>query len=242
MPETFDDFLQRSEILFGKDALDKLKNARVLLAGAGGVGGCAAEALIRSGIGHLTVYDPDCVHPTNLNRQILALRSNNGMLKTAILRERASDINPQLDLQAIPERLSRENIETVLEQGKFDYIADAIDSLDDKCFLLAAALRNNIKVISAMGAGCRFDPTKIEYSDISRTYGCKLAKTVRSKLKKEYNISKGIMCVFSPEINPDTIQPCGNGERPLIGSNSFIPGIFGLFIAAKIINDLAARC
>ena len=241
MPETFDDFLQRSEILFGKEALTKLKNARGVLAGAGGVGGYAAEALIRSGIGHLTVYDPDSVHPTNLNRQILALRSNNGKSKTAILRERAFDINPQLDLQAIPERLSGENIEAVLEQGKFDYIADAIDSLDDKCFLLATALKNNTKVISAMGAGCRFDPTQIQYSDISKTYGCKLAKTVRGKLKKEYNISKGIMCVFSPEVNPDAIQPC-EGERPLIGSNSFIPGIFGLFIAAKIINDLAARC
>lgn len=241
MPETFDNFLQRSEILFGKEALEKLKNARVLLAGAGGVGGYIAEALIRSGIGHLTVYDPDCVHPTNLNRQILALQLNNGRFKTEILKERAKEINPQLDLQSKPERLTRENIEAILEQGKFDYIADAIDSLDDKCFLLATALKNNTKVISAMGAGCRFDPTRIQYSDISKTYGCKLAKNVRGKLKKEYNISKGIMCVFSPEVNTDAVQSCGNGERPLIGSNSFIPGIFGLFMAAKIINDLAGK-
>jgi len=241
MPETFDDFLQRSEILFGETALEKLKNARILLAGAGGVGGYAAEALARGGTGHLTVYDPDCVHPTNLNRQILALHSNNGRQKTAVLAERIYDINPGIDLQVHPERLSRENIGAVLEQGNFDYIADAIDSLDDKCFLLVSALKKQIPVISAMGAGCRFDPTRIQYSDISRTYGCKLAKSIRSKLKKEYNITKGIMCVFSPEVNPGTIQPAEDGERPLIGSNSFIPGIFGLFMAAKVINDIASR-
>ncbi|MBO5924087.1 MAG: tRNA threonylcarbamoyladenosine dehydratase, partial [Lentisphaeria bacterium] len=103
---------------------------------------------------------------------------------------------------------------------------------------LAEAYKRSIKVIAAMGAGCRVDPTQIQYGDISKTYGCKLAKNVRSKLKKEYNITKGVMCVFSPEVNPDAIQPSENGERPIIGSSSFMPGIFGLFMAAKVINDL----
>lgn len=239
MPETFDDFLQRSVILYGENAMKKLRSSRVLLAGAGGVGSYAAEALARSGIGHLTVYDPDKVHPTNLNRQLPALRSTVGKFKTDVLRERINDIDPQLDLQANPERLSKENIAQILEAGSFDYIVDAIDSLDDKCFLLAGAYKRKIKVIAAMGAGCRFDPTQIQYADISKTYGCKLAKNVRSKLKKEYDITKGIMCVFSPEVNPGSIQPGAVGERPIIGSNSFMPGIFGLFMAAKVINDLA---
>ena len=238
MAESFENFLHRSEILFGKAALEKLKNAHVLLAGAGGVGGYAAEALIRGGIGHLTVFDPDKVHPTNLNRQILALRSNNDTFKTGVLASRALDINPAIDLQAHPERLSRENICQILDRGNIDYIVDAIDSLDDKCFLLAEAYKRSIKIISAMGAGCRKDPTQVSYADISKTYGCKLAKSVRTKLKKEYNIHKGIMCVFSPEINPDAICPGENGGRPIIGSSSFMPGIFGLFMAAKVINDL----
>ena len=238
MSETFENFLHRSEILFGKAALEKLKNSRVLLAGAGGVGGYAAEALIRGGIGHLTVFDPDKIHPTNLNRQLLALRSGNNTFKTTVLEQRALDINPAIDIKAYPDRLSRDNIADILENGRFDYIVDAIDSLDDKCFLLAEAYKRSIKVIAAMGAGCRVDPTQIQYGDISKTYGCKLAKNVRSKLKKEYNITKGVMCVFSPEVNPDAIQPGAVGERPLIGSSSFMPGIFGLFMAAKVINDL----
>ena len=238
MTGTFENFLHRSEILFGKAALEKLKNAHVLLAGAGGVGGYAAEALIRGGIGHLTVFDPDKVHPTNLNRQILALHSNNNTFKTDTLAQRALDINPTLDIKVYNERLSKDNIAGILEHGNFDYIVDAIDSLDDKCFLLAEAHTRSIKVIAAMGAGCRIDPTQIQYGDISKTYGCKLSKSVRTKLKKEYNITKGIMCVFSPEVNPDAIQPGAVGERPLIGSSSFMPGIFGLFMAAKVINDL----
>lgn len=239
MAETFENFLHRSEILFGKPALEKLKNSRVLLAGAGGVGGYAAEALIRGGIGHLMVFDPDKVHPTNLNRQILALHSNNDTFKTDVLARRALDINPGIDLRVYNERLSKENIAGILEQNKFDYIVDAIDSLDDKCFLLAEAYKHSIKTIAAMGAGCRIDPTQIQYGDISKTYGCKLAKSVRTRLKKEYNIHKGIMCVFSPEVNPGAIQPGEAGERPIIGSSSFMPGLFGLFMAAKVINDLS---
>ena len=127
MPETFDDFLQRSVVLYGENAMKKLRSSRILLAGAGGVGSYAAEALARSGIGHLTVYDPDKVHPTNLNRQLPALRSTIGKLKTDVLRERINDIDPQLDLQAVPERLSRENIAQILEDGNFDYVVDAIN-------------------------------------------------------------------------------------------------------------------
>ena len=239
MQESFENRFQRSEILFGSGALQKLKNAHILLAGAGGVGGYAAEALVRGGIGKLTVYDPDGIHFTNLNRQILALCSNNTQSKAAVLQQRLLDINPELELTALPEALTLENIPQILEDNHFDYIVDAIDSVNEKCFLLAQAYMRKIPVIASMGAGCRIDPTQVQYGDISKTYGCKLAKTVRGKLKKEYNIFKGIECVFSGENNPSAVIPGENGERPTIGSSSFMPGIFGLFMAAKVLNNLS---
>ena len=154
------------------------------------------------------------------------------------MKDRIYDYNKECNVTIINDKLTPDNLDNFKLQN-YDYIVDAIDSLDDKCFLLAGAYKRKIKVIAAMGAGCRFDPTQIQYADISKTYGCKLAKNVRSKLKKEYNITKGIMCVFSPEVNPGSIQPGAVGERPMIGSNSFMPGLFGLFMAAKVINDLA---
>jgi tRNA A37 threonylcarbamoyladenosine dehydratase len=238
MQESFENRFHRSEILFGSAALQKLKKSRVLLAGAGGVGGYAAEALARGGIGSLTIYDPDNIHYSNLNRQLLALCSNNGQSKASALQNRLKDINPEIELTALPAALTMENIPGILDNGNFDYIVDAIDSVNEKCFLLSEAYARKIPVIAAMGAGCRVDPTQVQYADISKTHGCKLAKTVRSKLKKEYNIHKGITCVFSPESNPHAVVPGEKGERPTIGSSSFMPGIFGLFMAAKVINDL----
>lgn len=231
----------RSEILFGKSAMEKLRDSRVLLAGAGGVGGYIAEALVRGGIGHLHVYDPDLVHCTNLNRQILALESNLGEPKTQVLAQRLKAINPRLDIAVYAEALTAENIPHILEADAFDYVADAIDSINDKCFLLARAYALQIPVISAMGAGCRRDPALVQYSDISKTHSCPLAKNVRAKLKKEYDITRGITCVFSSESNPAAVIPGAAGERPTIGSSSFMPGIFGLFMAGKIINDLADK-
>ena len=238
MQETFEFWQHRSQVLFGAEAMQKLQRSHILLAGAGGVGGYAAEALTRAGVGSLTVYDPDTIHPTNLNRQLLALHSTDKQYKTAVLSRRLPDINPNIKLQLHPEALTADNIAGILDDGQFDYVVDAIDSLNDKCFLLAEACRRQIPVIASMGAGCRVDPTQVQYADIGKTFGCPLAKAVRSKLKKEYDIRQGIECVISPESNPHTIHPSPNGERPIIGSSSFMPGIFGLFIAARVINRL----
>lgn len=239
MQESFENRFQRSGILFGTAALEKLRRAHVLLAGAGGVGSYIAEALVRGGIGELTIFDPDTVHYTNLNRQLPALCSSMDKLKTAVLTDRLKDINPELELHAFPEPLNAENIPALLENTRFDYLADAIDAVNDKCLLLATAFQKNIPVISAMGAGCRKDPSLVQYADISKTFNCKLAKTVRTRLKKEYGIARGIECVFSPENNPDALLTLPDGTRPLIGSSSFTPGIFGLFMAGKIINELS---
>jgi tRNA A37 threonylcarbamoyladenosine dehydratase len=229
-------WLQRSEILLGGKALEKLAQSHVLLAGTGGVGAYAAEALVRSGIGKLTMYDPDKVHLTNLNRQLPALHSTLGEYKVKVLEKRLKDINPALELHALPEELTSENIPQIITENHFDYAIDAIDSVNEKCLLLAVLHQNNIPAVSSMGAGFRMDPTRIRYADISKTFNCKLAKTVRTILRKEYNINKGIMCVFSEEIPQ---QPQLDTPENLIGSNAFIPGIFGLFLAARAVDFLS---
>ena len=234
MPDQY----SRTRLLLGSEGVDRLRSAHVALFGLGGVGGYAAEALARAGIGHIDLIDNDTVSLTNLNRQILALRSTNNMFKTDVLQERLHDINPGLDLQVKNAALTCENIPQIIDEGNFDCIIDAIDSINDKCFLLAYAYHKQIKTFSSMGAGCRVDPTRIQYADISKTHSCALAKNVRAKLKKEYNIVKGIECIFSCEINPAAVIPGTPGERPTIGSSSFIPGIFGLFAAAGAINYL----
>ena len=232
----------RTKILFGSSAMQKIAQSKVLLAGAGGVGAYAAEALVRGGIGSLTVYDPDTVHPTNLNRQILALHSTCGKLKTDCLRDRLLEINPQLVLEACPQALTADNIASILQNNHFDYVLDAIDPINEKCFLLASCYRLKIPVISAMGAGCRLDPAQVKYADISQTSNCRLAKSVRNKLKKEYNITKGIECVYSSEPPiPEAVLAETPGSRPTIGSSSFMPGIFGLFMAGRVLKKLSGR-
>lgn len=234
------DFLHRSRILYGAEAMEKLRRSHILLAGAGGVGGYAAEAITRGGIGNLTVYDPDKVHLTNLNRQLIALESTLDKYKTDCLRERLLQINPDLNIIGVNQSLTPENIPAILDQGNFDYVIDAIDSINDKCFLLAECHRRNIPVIAAMGAGCRLDASAMQYADISKTFNCRLAKNVRAILKKEYNIAQGIECVFStePPLPHGVLQENPN-ERPTIGSTSFMPGITGLMLAAKVLNKLA---
>jgi len=239
MLENNADWLQRSRILMGDTAIERLQQTHVLLAGFGGVGAYAAEALVRAGIGKLTIYDPDKVHLTNLNRQLPALHSTLDEYKVKVAAGRLPDINPGLELHIHPAALTVENIAQILDENRFDYIADAIDSINEKCLLLAQAHQRQINIISSMGAGFRLDPAQIRYADISKTCNCKLAKIIRGKLRREYNINKGIECVFSTEV---PLPFPANNEANLIGSNSFIPGIFGLFMAAKIVNTLTADC
>ncbi|MBE6379794.1 MAG: tRNA threonylcarbamoyladenosine dehydratase [Lentisphaerae bacterium] len=230
------DWLNRETILLGTAGVEKLQASHVLLAGCGGVGSYTAEALVRAGIGELTVFDPDKVHITNLNRQLPALTSTINEYKVQVLAQRLLDINPQLKLHVFAEALTMENIPQILDETRFDHIADAIDSVNEKCLLLAAAIQRNIRCIASMGAGFRLDPSQIQYADISKTYNCKLARMIRGKLKKIYGITKGIDCVFSSEI---PCPPAATDPDNTIGSSSFIPGIFGLFMAGRIINQLA---
>lgn len=236
-------WLERTELLIKEEGLEKLTKANVLVVGLGGVGSFAAEFLARAGVGNMTIVDGDTVDITNINRQLPALHSTVGKHKVEVVSERLLDINPRLHLTKINEFLNPERMDQVLDEGKFDYILDCIDSVTPKLTLLIAARRRKIKVVSSMGAGGKTDPSKVMVRDISKTHNCYLAKQVRKRLKKE-KINKGIRCVFSNEIqNEESLKMTDgtNYKRSFYGTISYIPAIFGLYAAAEVINYLMKK-
>ena len=214
--------------MLGEDAVKRLKSAHVAVFGVGGVGGFLTEALSRAGIGKLTLIDADRVSVSNINRQIIATHSTVGRLKTEAMKERIADINPECEVSLVSEFYSEDN---PLPLEGFDYIADCIDSVRSKLYLIYEAKRLDIPIISSMGAGNKLDPTRFSVADISKTHTDPLAKVIRTELRK-----KGInhlKVVFSDEapINP-------SGERTP-GSISFVPSVVGLIMAGEIIKDIA---
>ena len=173
----------RSRLLLGDEAMERLRRARVLVAGVGGVGGYAAEMLARTGIGHLALIDADCVAPSNLNRQLIALVSTIGRPKVELFRERFLDINPDIEVDARREFIEPGNVPAILDEG-YDYVIDAIDTVAPKVALIAECLRRGVRIISSMGAGGRTDPTRVEYADLWSTREDGLARAVRQRLKK----------------------------------------------------------
>lgn len=236
-------WLERTELLIKEEGLEKLTKANVLVIGLGGVGSFAAEFIARAGVGNMTIVDGDTVDITNINRQLPALHSTVGKHKVEVVAERLLDINPKLNLTQINEFLNPERMGQILDEGKFDYILDCIDSVTPKLTLLIAARRRKIKVVSSMGAGGKTDPSKVMVRDISKTHNCYLAKQVRKRLKKE-KINKGIRCVFSNEIqNEESLKMTdgSNYKRSFYGTISYIPAIFGLYAAAEVINHLIKK-
>ena len=236
-------WLERTELLIKEEGLEKLTKANVLVIGLGGVGSFAAEFIARAGVGNMTIVDGDTVDITNINRQLPALHSTVGKHKVEVVAERLLDINPKLNLTQINEFLNPERMGQILDEGKFDYILDCIDSVTPKLTLLIAARRRKIKVVSSMGAGGKTDPSKVMVLDISKTHNCYLAKQVRKRLKKE-KINKGISCVFSNEIqNEESLKMTdgSNYKRSFYGTISYIPAIFGLYAAAEVINHLVKK-
>ena len=154
------DWLSRTELLLGADGLNKLKTSNVLIVGLGGVGAYAAEMICRAGVGKMTIVDGDTIHSTNRNRQLLALKSTDGKAKALLMAERLKDINPELDLTVINEYIKDERMTEILDSG-FNYVVDAIDTLSPKVFLIFHAVMKKIPVVSSMGAGGKFDPTRI---------------------------------------------------------------------------------
>lgn len=237
-------WLERTELLVKEEGIQKLQNANLLIIGLGGVGSFAAEFLARAGVGKITIVDGDTVDITNINRQLPALHSTVGKMKTELVAERLRDINPELQLTIISTFLNPENMDETLHEQNFDYILDCIDSVSPKISLIKAAKKRKIKVISCMGAGGKKDPSKVLVRDLSKTNNCYLAKQIRKRLKKESNIVKGVKCVFSSELQDEKSLKLTDGtnyKRSFYGTNSYIPALFGLYAAAEVINYLVKK-
>lgn len=233
------DWLDRTELLLGKEKLDKLKNANVLVVGLGGVGAYAAEQLCRAGIGKMTIVDGDVVEKTNRNRQLPALISNTGKPKAEILASRFRDINDSIELTVINDFISDEKIIELLGSQPFDYVVDAIDTLSPKVFLIFHSVKLGLRVVSSMGAGGKVDPQKVQIADISKSYNCKLAKMIRKRLSR-LGINKGVKVIFSPEnIDKASVRlEDSKYKKSTVGTVSYLPPIFGCFISSVVIRDL----
>jgi tRNA A37 threonylcarbamoyladenosine dehydratase len=230
---------ERTELLIGKEKLNKLSNSHVLVVGLGGVGAYAAESLCRAGVGELTIVDGDELHSTNKNRQLSALDSTIGKSKAEIVGSRLLDINPNLKLNILQEHIKEERIKEILDQP-FDYVVDAIDTLSPKVDLIYRSVQNGLKIVSSLGAGARIDPTKITIKDISKSYNCRLGFLLRKRLRK-LGISKGVKVVFSEDKADSKAvladDPSEN-KRSTVGTISYIPPVYGCFCASVVIRDL----
>ena len=218
------DRFYRTEILLGKDNLDKIKHTKVLVLGLGGVGGIVVEMLARIGVQKFVLVDYDKFEITNLNRQILALDENIGCFKTEIAAKRLKSIGPQIEVKTYQEFATPENIHKFLEN--VDIVVDAIDSVQSKVSILTYLHKNNIPVVSSMGAGFVTDPLTVKIADIAETKGCRLARYVRKNLKKE-GINRGILCVYSDEEN----RQVNTDRKTKLGSIATITNLFGIMLA-----------
>lgn len=227
----------RTELLLGAEGISRLKNSSVAVFGVGGVGSYTAEALARSGIGNITLIDNDTVNVTNINRQIIALQSTVGMLKTEASKARILDINPNCNVTL--HSCFYTGNEFPLDE--FDYIADAIDSVTSKLNLIENAIKLNIPIISSMGTGNKLDPTKLVVTDISKTEMCPLAKIVRTELRKRGINHHTVVYSTEKPVAHKAISDEESGKRKTIGSVSYVPSVAGLIMAGRIINDIALK-
>ncbi|MCX6325458.1 MAG: tRNA threonylcarbamoyladenosine dehydratase [Bacteroidia bacterium] len=234
------DWLTRTELILGDEGLKKLKAANVLVVGLGGVGAYTAEMICRAGVGAMTIVDGDTIHATNRNRQLPALKSTEGLAKAEVMGQRINDINPDIKLTVIKEYLKDEKMVKVLDVG-FDYVVDAIDTLSPKIFLIYHSLQKKFPVVSSMGAGGKFDPTRIKISDISETTDCTLARILRKRLHR-LGIREGFTAVYSTEvIDKSKIIPTSGEQNKasIVGTISYMPAAFGIACASVVIRDLA---
>lgn len=228
---------QRTELLIGKENLNKLQNSHIIVFGVGGVGGFAIEALVRSGIGEISIVDFDTVDITNLNRQIIATQNSIGKLKTSVMKERLLSINPKLVVHEFPEKFSMENKDLFFKNKKYDYIVDAIDLVTSKLALVEIANASSIPIISSMGTGNKIEPTMLEVADINKTSVCPLARVMRKELKNR-GIKK-LKVIYSKELPRKPFNESGSREKKVnVGSISFVPSTAGLIIASEVVKDL----
>lgn len=225
----------RTALLIGEEGLEKLKNARVAVFGVGGVGGYVVEALARSGVGGLELIDKDVVSVSNINRQIIALHSTVGRLKTEVAAERAKDINPNITVTIRNVFYLPETAEE-FDFTAYDYVVDAIDTVSGKIALIEQAKKANVPIISCMGAGNKLDATAFEVADIAKTSVCPLARVMRRELKKRG--IEHVKVVYSKEEPRESKARDEETGKPIPASIAFVPSVAGLIIAGEVIKDL----
>ena len=245
----------RTELLLGREAMEKLRKSRVAVFGIGGVGGYVCEALVRSGVGAFDLIDDDKVCLTNLNRQIIATRSTVGKYKTDVMRDRMLDINPNVEVEVHKCFFLPENADD-FPWDSYDYVVDAVDTVTAKIALVMKCKEKNIPIISSMGAGNKLDGSQFKVADIYKTKVCPLAKVMRRELKKRG--VKKLKVVYSEEIPTRPIEDmaisCRNNcicppgaehkcteRRDIPGSVAFVPSVAGLIIAGEVAKDLIRR-
>ena len=234
--------MQRTSLLLSEEKTLSLQAGRVLVVGVGGVGAYAAKMLVRAGVGRMTIIDSDSVAVSNINRQLVALHSTVGQDKVAVLAQRLNDINPHLELSARKCYLDVEGVDALLQDG-YDFVVDAIDTVAPKVALLAACMRQGIAVVSSMGAGARIDPSQIRYADIADTFHCGLARAVRTRLRK-MGVKGKLPVVFSTEApRAEAVQEVTGerNKRTTVGTVSYMPAIFGCYLAAYVIRRLTQQ-
>lgn len=260
-------FFNRTRLLLGDEAMEKLDKTKVIIFGTGGVGSWCAEGLVRSGVKHITLVDSDRVCITNVNRQMMATSRTIGMVKVEALKERLLEINPDVEIKAVQAIYSAENAAD-FDLDSYDYVIDAIDSLKDKAALILHATRSKVKFYSSMGAALKLDPGKIEIAEFWKVRGCPLARALRQRFKKrkEYPAKK-FLCVYSEEVleNQGKASSCGtdrcvcpknenasgdpnlanhewcSSKAVINGSLMHITSIFGLTLSGLVIQDCISR-
>lgn len=238
----------RTELLIGSDAMDNIAKLRVIIFGVGGVGSWCSESLIRSGIGHLTIVDSDTVNITNVNRQMMATTKTIGQIKVDALRNRLLEINPEAEIIAIKNIYTEETADS-FQIDSFDYVIDAIDSLEHKAQLIRHACSCDVKFFSSMGAALKLDPTRITISEFWKVKGCPLARALRNKFKKSKQFpAKKFLCVYSDEIVQNQGLPRDDDGSPaefhkvqINGTMAHTTAIFGLMLASLVIQDVLKK-
>ncbi len=246
MPATLNEIYNRSSLLLGEEAMNRLASTRVIIFGMGGVGSWAVETLLRTGVTNLTIVDFDTIAPTNINRQVPATANSIGKSKVAEMKRHLLAINPQACITALEMMYTPDTADT-FDLNSYDYVIDAIDSLRDKALLINRATRSSTKLYSSMGAALKVDPMKIQVGDFSKVQGCRLAAALRRKFKAtgEYPGRK-FKTVFSPEIveNRGTIGEIEHSpinKVSINGSLMQITAIFGITLASLVISDLSSK-
>lgn len=238
----------RATLLCGEDVMENVSKAKIILFGVGGVGGWCAEALVRSGVRHLTIVDADCVAESNINRQIMATTLTVGRPKVEVLRQRLLEINPEAEITALQKLYCEENADE-FRLDDYDYVIDAIDSLKDKISLILRASERKGRLFSSMGAALKMDPTRVKTGEFWEVQGCPLAATIRRKMRRTKRFpANRFTCVYDDELLPnrgDSEKNDGDGIQDgpirkacINGSAVSVTAIFGMTLSGLIINDI----